>query len=253
MVGCLGEILKLALYCVTMSKHRKPSAFKRRAAIAASTVVAASAVLSQPAMAAPGSTELSSGSSNFAAEAAWNARNAVYNSTAGLPPAQRDALRKAADDNLRFHFPGLIESKLPQPAPAPAPVVEAPAPAPAPAPQIDRGSCPPQARVCLDKGGNRAWLQHGGEVTYGPVPVSHGAPGWDTPAGTFYVNRKVKDEVSYIFDMAPMPNSVYFTNDGIAFHAGRIDWLSHGCVHLTYDDSAVFFDDLQVGDMVYVY
>lgn len=240
-----------------MSKHRKPSAFKRRAAIAASTVAAASAVLSQPAMAADlssdfqaGSSEIQAGSSDFAAEAAWNARNAVYNSTAGLPAAQRDALRKAADDNLRFHFPGLLESKMPAPAPAPAPE---PAPAPAPAPQIDRGSCPPQARACLDKAGNRAWLQHGGEITYGPVPVSHGAPGWDTPSGTFYVTRKVKDEISYEFNNAPMPYSVYFTHNGIAFHAGRIDWLSHGCVHLLYEDSAAFFNDLKVGEMVYVY
>lgn len=236
-----------------MSKHRKPSAFKRRASIAASAAVAAVAVMSQPALAATnGSSEFQAGSSDFAAEAAWNARNAVYNSTAGLPPAQRDALRKAADDNLRFHFPGLLESKLPAPAPAPAPAPE-PAPAPAPAPEIDRGSCPPQARACLDKAGNRAWLQHGGEITYGPVPVSHGAPGWETPSGTFYVTRKVKDEISYEFNNAPMPNSVYFTNNGIAFHAGRIDWLSHGCVHLQYDDSAAFFNDLQLGEMVYVY
>ncbi|MEJ5997570.1 L,D-transpeptidase [Corynebacterium sp. H130] len=236
-----------------MSKHRKPSAFKRRASIAASAAVAAVAVMSQPALAATnGSSEFQAGSSDFAAEAAWNARNAVYNSTAGLPPAQRDALRKAADDNLRFHFPGLLESKLPAPAPAPAPAPE-PAPAPTPAPEIDRGSCPPQARACLDKAGNRAWLQHGGEITYGPVPVSHGAPGWETPSGTFYVTRKVKDEISYEFNNAPMPNSVYFTNNGIAFHAGRIDWLSHGCVHLQYDDSAAFFNDLQLGEMVYVY
>ncbi|MEJ6012750.1 L,D-transpeptidase [Corynebacterium sp. H127] len=246
-----------------MSKHRKPSVFKRRAGIAASTAVAASAILVQPAFAAPalpavnipGSSDMQSGSSDAAAEAAWNARNAVYNSTAGLPPAQRDALRKAADDNLRVHFPGLLESKLPQPAPAPAPEpAPAPAPAPAPeAPQIDRGSCPPQARACLDKAGNRAWLQHGGEVTYGPVPVSHGAQGYDTPNGTFSVTRKVKDEISYEFNNAPMPNAVYFTNNGIAFHSGRIDWLSHGCVHLRHEDSAAFFNDLQVGDMVYVY
>lgn len=239
-----------------MSKHRELSAFKRRAAVAASTAVVAVAVMSQPALAAPAvevpnSSELSSGSSDMAAEAAWNARNAVYNSTAGLPAVQRDALRKAADDNLRFYFPGLLESKLPAPEPAPAPEPE---PAPA-APQIDRGSCPPQARACLDKAGNRAWLQRGGEITYGPVPVSHGAPSPQTatPSGTFHVNRKIKDEISREFGNAPMPNSVYFTNNGIAFHAGRIDWLSHGCIHLRYDDSAVFFNDLQIGDMVYVY
>ncbi|MDU0478717.1 L,D-transpeptidase [Staphylococcus chromogenes] len=249
-----------------MSKHRKPSPLKRRAAIAATSAAAASAVVAQPAMAAPifpgipTSSDLAAGSSDFAANAAWDARNGIYGSSEALPVEQRDAVRGAVDQQLNLMFPGLILSRTPvPPAPeAPAPEVPAPAPeapAPAPAPEFDRGSCPPQARACLDKAGNRSWLQRDGQVVYGPVAVSHGAPSPETatPSGTFYVTRKIKDEISYEFNNAPMPNSVYFTHNGIAFHAGRIDWLSHGCVHLNYEDSAAFFNELQVGDMVYVY
>lgn len=130
------------------------------------------------------------------------------------------------------------------------PVVPA---APAAAPRFDTGSCPAEARACVDLEGGRAWLQRDGQVSYGAVPMSAGAPGWETPRGTHYVTRKVKDEVSYQFNLAPMPYSVYFTNDGVAFHEGDVNVLSHGCIHLNSQDAQVFYNDLQVGDMVYVY
>lgn len=232
---------------------------KRRAAIAATTVAAASAVVAQPAQAAPvlppvpTSSDLQVGSSEFAMNAAWNARASVYSSSEGLPAIQRDQVRTAADNAVNQLFPGLILSRTPV-APAPEAPVEAPAPAPAPA-GFDRGSCPPQAAACIDKAGNRSWIQRNGEVIYGPAVISHGAPSPETatPAGTFYVNRKIKDEISREFNNAPMPYAVYFTTNGIAFHEGRVDWLSHGCIHLQHDDAVAFFDLLQPGDMVYVY
>lgn len=113
--------------------------------------------------------------------------------------------------------------------------------------------CPPQADVCVDVDGRRSWLQDNGQVTYGPVQVGPGMPGHETPRGTFYVNRKVKDEVSYEFNMAPMPYAVYFTYNGIAFHQGDPNVLSHGCVRMWRADAQAYFADLQVGDMVYVY
>lgn len=49
-----------------------------------------------------------------------------------------------------------------------------------------------------------------------------------------------------------MPNSVFFAPGGIAFHAGPLDRPSHGCLHLTEEDSALFFDRLPVGAEVEV-
>src|ERR1700754_3663101 len=116
--------------------------------------------------------------------------------------------------------------------------------------------CSTSADACVDLHTNSAWLIHDGKVVYGPVPVAHGAKGYETPAGTFQVSFKDKDHVSSQFDAtdgqgAPMPNSVFF-NGGVAFHEGSVRQLSHGCVHLSRTASQTFFKDLQPGDVVQV-
>lgn len=115
--------------------------------------------------------------------------------------------------------------------------------------------CPVSAKACVDLDGRRAWMQDGGNMTYGPVYISSGAPGADTetPRGTFHVQYKVKDEISREFNNAPMPYAVYFTNSGHAFHEGNPDVASAGCIHLTGPDAVAFFDALQPGDEVYIY
>ncbi|MEV6713177.1 L,D-transpeptidase [Lentzea sp. NPDC051208] len=50
----------------------------------------------------------------------------------------------------------------------------------------------------------------------------------------------------------PMPNAVYFTADGVAFHQGDLNSQSHGCVRLTWADSEVFYDNLFPGERVQV-
>ena len=67
------------------------------------------------------------------------------------------------------------------------------------------------------------------------------------------MTRKVKDEISYEFDNAPMPYAVYFTNNGHAFHEGSTNVQSAGCVRLSHDAAKFFFENLQVGDVVYIY
>ena len=112
--------------------------------------------------------------------------------------------------------------------------------------------CPATASACVDLSGEQAWLQSGGRVTYGPVPITSGRDGHRTDDGMFSVYWRDRNHLSSIFGDAPMPNSVFF-DGGIAFHAGSLSDQSHGCVHLSYDASEVFFDTLSVGDGVYVW
>lgn len=247
------------------SSHAQPTSTKRRLSVFAAAGVTALALLSVPvgAGAAPqlpmnGSSDLNLesqfrelGSSNdkAARDNAWQTRQNLHQQADNLPGDAARAAKQAIDDAVNAVFPGLIAART-APAPAPAP---APRPEPAPAPVFDRGSCPVQADVCVDLDGNRSWLQENGEVVYGAVPVSSGGWGQETPRGTFYVNRKVKDEISYEFNNAPMPYAIYFTYNGHAFHQGNVSTTSAGCVRLNHNDAVHYFSNLQIGDMVYIY
>lgn len=105
--------------------------------------------------------------------------------------------------------------------------------------------------ACVEKHTNRAWLVTNGVTSYGPVQISHGKPGFGTPVGMFSVLRKVKNDWSIPYN-GPMPNAVYFTYDGVAFHQGDLNAQSHGCVRLTWEASQVFYDNLMIGEKVQV-
>lgn len=141
-------------------------------------------------------------------------------------------------------------------APAPRPV---PPPLPVsgispPAPRTDL--CPDTARACVDEDRRVGWLQHDGEITHGPVrlmPGTGGAPdSVATPRGVFRVEWKDADHVSGEFG-DPMNHSVFFAPGGIAFHEGGLDMPSHGCVHLSAEDAALFYNALPVGAEVAVF
>ncbi len=133
----------------------------------------------------------------------------------------------------------------------------APAAAPAPAGdavQLVEGTpCTVTAKACIDLADRQAWLISGGEVVGGPVPIMPGAPDVPTPVGTFTVLWKDKNHISKEYAGAPMPNSVFFTRGGVAFHEGSLHRFSAGCVHLSKTDSESFYDYLQVGDQVQVH
>ncbi|CAB0538764.1 L,D-transpeptidase [Corynebacterium diphtheriae] len=241
-------------------RHAKPSATRRRVtAVIGATATSAALLTAQPATAS--AAPLSSGSSATSSindrlqtigqqtrDGAWNLRNALISQADALPIEVAAPIKNGIDATVNLFFPGLIQERTfvaPPPPPAPAPAPAAPA--------FDRGSCPPAARACIDLAQQRAWLQQDGRVVYGAVPISSGRPGWETPRGVFHVNRKVKDEISREFNNAPMPYSVYFTNNGIAFHQDNPNVMSHGCIHLWHNDAMTFFNTLQYGDMVYVY
>src|SRR5580658_107571 len=78
-------------------------------------------------------------------------------------------------------------------------------------------------------------------------PVSTGRPGYDTPGGTFKINRMDADHYSQEWDNAPMPHTMFFDLHGHAIH-GFFDVkhlglaVSHGCVRLSPANATVLFN-----------
>jgi hypothetical protein len=117
---------------------------------------------------------------------------------------------------------------------------------------VEGTPCTAVARACVDLASRQAWLITDGAVTRGPVEISSGGPGHETPSGDFDVEWKNANHRSAEFDGAPMPFAVFFAEGGIAFHEGRLDTPSAGCVRLAHEDATFFYDFLQVGDPVQV-
>ena len=112
-----------------------------------------------------------------------------------------------------------------------------------------RSSCPAAASACVDLSDHLTWLQSGGRITYGPVPMEPGPPGTQraTPRGTFHVQWKAgPNYISTEYD-EPMPYAVFFAPGGIAFHGGSLTTPSHGCVHLDIGSARYYHDHLPVG------
>jgi L,D-transpeptidase catalytic domain len=99
--------------------------------------------------------------------------------------------------------------------------------------------------VNIDKGAQRMTVAVDGETRY-VWPVSTGRRGYDTPNGTFKVNRMDADHLSQEWDNAPMPNTMFFDMRGHAIH-GFFDVkhlglpVSHGCVRLSPANAATLF------------
>jgi len=142
-------------------------------------------------------------------------------------------------------------TSAPPPKPKPKPTV-VPKPRPKPGPVAGTPCTNPAVSACIDLSANRSWLLNGkGTVILGPVPITHGRPGYRTPVGTFRVGWKDIDHLSSEFDNAPMPYSVFF-NGGIAFHAGSLTQQSHGCIHLSTSAAKTYYNNLAVGEIVQV-
>lgn len=112
--------------------------------------------------------------------------------------------------------------------------------------------CPATAKACVDVAARKAWLTDGhGTITRGPVSVRTGDDEDPTPRGTFHVQWKAEQYTSREY-LTQMPYSVFFADGGVAFHQGRQDTPSAGCVKLVEADAQAWFAYLQVGDEVYV-
>jgi lipoprotein-anchoring transpeptidase ErfK/SrfK len=126
------------------------------------------------------------------------------------------------------------------------------------APAVAGTPCTSAAAACVDVNKKQAWLIKDGKVMRGPVPIATGGPGKETPTGNvFRVYRKDKAHTTDEFKLpngkpAPMPDSVFFEDGGIAFHSGDPKRASAGCVHLNAADATAFYNYLQIGNHVQV-
>lgn len=121
-----------------------------------------------------------------------------------------------------------------------------------PAAPVPGTPCTTVARACVDVAAKQAWLLRDGVVVFGPVAVSPGGQGHETPRGDFVVEWKNVNHRSAEFGGAPMPFAVFFAQGGIGFHEGTLQTPSAGCVRLTRPDAIEFYDHLQVDDAVEV-
>jgi hypothetical protein len=159
----------------------------------------------------------------------WTARLGVFAGIAAAAlimtaPAQAEPLWPGGPD-----IPGMPALIPPIP---PAPVV---------------APCSTEARACLRLSTNEGWLMDNGKVTYGPTPISHGRPGYETPPGVFHVAFKRADFWSTMHN-APMKWAVFFNGD-IATHIGPIEEQSHGCIRMTPEGAETFYNYLSPGDV----
>lgn len=119
-------------------------------------------------------------------------------------------------------------------------------------PKVEGTVCTAATRACVDLTTHRAWLFDKGKVVRGPLRVSSGGTGKETPRGVFQVEWKDKDHRTSEFNNAEMPFAVFFAPGGIAFHEGSLESTSAGCVRMQRADASAFYDFLAVGDVVEV-
>ena len=90
-----------------------------------------------------------------------------------------------------------------------------------------------EIHVDLDSQRMRVVKQDGESVVW---KISSGREGYETPTGTFSVQRLDADHLSDEYDGAPMPYSIFFSR-GLAIHGTYERGLgrpaSHGCVRLS--------------------
>lgn len=103
-----------------------------------------------------------------------------------------------------------------------------------------------KVEIIINKVSQKMTVKVDGSTEY-VWPVSTGAPGYETPGGTFRPFRMEAEHFSKEWDDAPMPHSIFFTGQGHAIHGSfHVKSLgrraSHGCVRLHPDNAAILFD-----------
>lgn len=139
-------------------------------------------------------------------------------------------------------------------------------PPPPPAPGVNDGVAPPAngerwIEINLSTQYLIAWQ---GDVSVLETYVSTGRPGFDTPAGTFYINTKVpSDDMEGVlggeyYNVPAVPDVMYFTDVGHAIHGtywhnnfGAV--MSHGCVNVPLGTSTWLYEWAPVGTRVVIH
>jgi len=103
-----------------------------------------------------------------------------------------------------------------------------------------------EVQIKVDKSIQQMTVTINGEQLY-TWPVSTGLSEYDTPAGEFQPFRMERHHFSREWDDAPMPHSIFFTQDGHAIHGSyHVKNLgkpaSHGCVRLAPENARTLFD-----------
>ncbi|OKI61015.1 L,D-transpeptidase family protein [Streptomyces sp. MJM1172] len=120
-----------------------------------------------------------------------------------------------------------------------------------------QGTCPTNlGRIaCVDLTRQLSWVQDGGKLVYGPVPVRTGKDGTETRTGLKKIYYRNINHWSTIYDVA-MPYAQFF-DGGIAFHSvDKSMWNppgSGGCVNMRSADAKAYWNLLKNGDDVFVY
>jgi hypothetical protein len=96
--------------------------------------------------------------------------------------------------------------------------------------------------ITINKSAQQMTVEVDGELRW-TWPVSTGQLAYDTPSGRYTAFRMEADHFSKEWDDAPMPHSIFFTQQGHAIH-GYLNTrnigspASHGCVRLQPDNAA---------------
>lgn len=85
----------------------------------------------------------------------------------------------------------------------------------------------------------------------GTSVILYGAEGHASPTGVFPILRKNEDYHSRAYD-APMPYSLWLTDDGVALHGSDVRWgrATHGCIGVPVDFARRLFEIAGKGDVV---
>ena len=106
--------------------------------------------------------------------------------------------------------------------------------------------------IHIDKPTQRMTVSVDGQVRY-RWPVSTGASGYSTPAGSYTAFRMELMHYSREWNNAGMPHSIFFTKRGHAIHGSNHPRLgrpaSHGCVRLSLSNAATLYELVQAQGM----
>lgn len=89
-------------------------------------------------------------------------------------------------------------------------------------------------------------------VRIGVATISSGRRGYETPAGVFTILQKSTRYRSRRYNNAPMPFSLWLTDDGVAMHGGAVPGYpaSHGCVRAPHVFAEQLFQIVSLGGVV---